>query len=142
MGDTLLQKTEASGVYYLNPSRRNTVIKAAELTYFCHLTATLTGPSTTHSVLQQLGQALHFPTWYGANFDALYDCLTDPEWQPSRGHVLLIDGIAPLRASEPDDFATFIEVLQNAAEARRNEGNPFWILLDTPARGIPPLPDA
>jgi hypothetical protein len=23
-----------------------------------------------------------FSDWYGANFDALFDCLTDPDWQP------------------------------------------------------------
>ena len=27
----------------------------------------------------KIGEALAFPSWYGANLDALYDCLTDLE---------------------------------------------------------------
>ena len=28
-----------------------------------------------------LAEALHFPSWYGNNLDALYDCLTDLDGQ-------------------------------------------------------------
>ena len=37
------------------------------------------------ALLKQLGEALNFPDWYGANFDALHDCLTDPDCLPG-GH--------------------------------------------------------
>jgi hypothetical protein len=56
--------------------------------------------------------------------------------------VLLINGMAHLRAADPDDFATLIEVFQAVAEARRERLTPFWILIDTPARGIPAFPEA
>ena len=29
------------------------------------------------AIHRQLSEALDFPDWYGANLDALYDCLTD-----------------------------------------------------------------
>jgi len=92
--------------------------------------------------LRHLGTTLHFPSWYGANFDALFDCLTDPDWQAGTGAVVLIIGIDSLRRAAPEGFATLIEVFQAAAEAWRAAGKPCWILLDAPASGITPLPEA
>ena len=54
----------------------------------------------------------------------------------------LINGMAELRASDPDSFATLIEVLQAAAESRQAANSPCWIAIDTPARGVPGLPEA
>lgn len=142
MSDNLLKNTEASGVFHLVTSRQATIEKAARHAHFGVLKADIVALSSAHDVLLQLGSALNFPIWYGANFDALYDCLTDPDWQPAKGHVLFINGIADLRASAPADFATLIEVFQAAAEARRAMNTPFWVLLDAPARGVPILTEA
>lgn len=142
MSDKLLKNANASGVFHLAPARRSAIETASRQAHFCLLKADIVGPSSAHAVLLQLGAALDFPIWYGANFDALYDCLTDPDWQPAKGHVLLINGMAHLRSSDPADFATLIEVFQSAAETRRTMQTPFWVLLDAPARGIPPLPEA
>jgi hypothetical protein len=51
---------------------------------FLHADLSLSRPAHGRSVLRQLGKSLHFPDWYGANFDALFDCLCDPDWQPAR----------------------------------------------------------
>jgi hypothetical protein len=56
--------------------------------------------------------------------------------------VLVIKGMARLRATDPDDFATLIEVFLAVSEARRERQEPFWILIDTPARGILTFPEA
>jgi RNAse (barnase) inhibitor barstar len=142
MSDNLLKKAEASGIFHLPPSRQSAIETAATQAHLCLLKAEIDKQSTAAEVLRHLGAELNFPIWYGANFDALYDCITDPDWQPAKGHVLLINGIARLRESDPTDFATLIEVFQAAAEARRAMQSPFWVLIDAPARGIPTLPEA
>jgi len=142
MSDNLLKNADACGVFHLVTSRQSTIETAAHHARFCVLKADIVAPSSAHEVLLQLGSALNFPIWYGANFDALYDCLTDPDWQPAKGHVLFINGITHLRSSDPADFATLIEVFQAAAEARRTMRTPFWVLIDAPARGIPILTEA
>lgn len=142
MNETLLKNAEASGVYYLSPPRQAALETATARARFCLLSASIAKASSTEEVLSELGSAFQFPIWYGTNFDALCDCLTDPDWQPAKGHVLLINGLANLRAADPDDFATLIEVLQTAAETRRASHTPFWILIDTPARGVAALPEA
>src|SRR5574343_188202 len=136
MSDKSLKDAAASGLYHLPPSRLASVEASADRTRFCLLKADITQQTSIESALTQLGSAFQFPIWYGANFDALYDCLCDPDWQPAKGHVLVINGMARLRAADPDDFATLIEVLQAVADARRERQAPFWILIDAPARDI------
>ena len=142
MSDKSLKDAAASGLYHLPPSRLASVEASADRTRFCLLKADITQQTSIESALTQLGSAFQFPIWYGANFDALYDCLCDPDWQPAKGHVLVINGMARLRAADPDDFATLIEVFLAVADARRERQEPFWILIDTPTRGISTLPEA
>ncbi len=142
MSDNLLENASASGVFHLAATQQSTIETAAHQADLRILKANIVRPTSTQDVLLQLGSALEFPNWYGANFDALYDCLTDPDWQPAKGHVLFINGITRLRAAHPVDFATLIEVLQAAAEDRRKTPAPFWVLIDAPARGIPTLAEA
>ena len=142
MSERFIRKADRGGVYYLPPGRRTAAEAAAEK---AHLRPTLVKVSPgTHSValLKQLGEALNFPDWYGANFDALHDCLTDPDWIAGKGFALFLTGTAGLHKSDPDGFATLIEVLQAVAGELGMSGTPFWALLDSPARGIPLLPEA
>lgn len=142
MSDNLLENASSSGVFHLVATQQPTIEAAAHQADFCVLKADIVRPASTEDALLQLGSALDFPNWYGANFDALYDCLTDPDWQPAKGHVLFINGITRLRAAHPVDFVTLIDVLQAAAEDRRKTHVPFWILIDAPARGVPMLAEA
>lgn len=142
MSLALLKDADDSGVYFLPAARQAAIEMASSRLHFEVLAADIAEYSSADKVLFQLGAALKFPIWYGANFDALFDCLTDPDWQPAKGHVLLISGIAQLRTADPDDFATLIEVFQAAAEARREMHSPFWILIDAPARGVLTFPEA
>lgn len=142
MSDHFFANGETSGLYYLPHHRRPAVRAAAKKERLRVLSAEIGPPATKNAALTQLGAALEFPIWYGANFDALFDCLTDADWQPAKGHLILISGMANLRASDPDSFATLTEVLQAAAESRLAANSPFWIAIDTPAPGIPGLPEA
>ena len=87
----------------------------------------------------RLGEQLAFPDWYGSNFDALYDCLTDPEILPAGGQLILLRGLAPLQQLAPDACATLIDVMSDACGERRASGLPLWLLIDQPLAGVPPL---
>jgi len=134
--------SNSSGVYYLPPARRPAVEGVAEKERLLLPKAEMSPHASKEKALAQLGTDLQFPIWYGANFDALFDCLTDADWQPAKGHVLMIHGMAALRTTDPDDFTTLIEVFKAAADARKDAGSPFWILIDSPARGIQSFPEA
>jgi len=68
------------------------------------------------SVLQAIGRAFAFPEWYGANLDALYDCLTDLPQRRERGWVVVLERLAhepTLRAAERD---ALLDVFRDAGE--------------------------
>lgn len=71
------------------------------------------GAGTRREVLVALGEALGFPGWYGANLDALWDCLRDLV-DPV---VLVWDDWATAAGSDPDGFASVVRVLVERAEA-------------------------
>jgi RNAse (barnase) inhibitor barstar len=142
MRDKLLVNAARSGLHYLPPGHRKSVEKSSIKLHFQFLHADLSACRNTTEALRQLGKSLHFPDWYGANFDALFDCLGDPSWQPAPGKVMLIAGTESLRLADPDGFATLVEVFEAAADAHRETGQPFWLLLDSATPGIAALPEA
>ena len=56
--------------------------------------------------------ALGFPDWFGHNWDALEDCLTDLSWREAPAHVLLIEDPKP-----GDDLGVLIDILRSSAES-------------------------
>ncbi len=131
-----LMDPEQAGAFYLPAGYAEALRRQADAEHFTILSVDLGQAEDFESALEKLGAAFEFPDWYGANFDALVDCLVDPDWKPAPGHVLFIRGCAHLRQLNPDDFSTLLEVFLAAAETRREAKQPLWILLDTPARGI------
>jgi RNAse (barnase) inhibitor barstar len=79
----------------------------------------LTNLRTRKAALQAIGKAFGFPRWYGANLDALYDCLTDlPESQATPGYVVLLTGFgekAPREGLNAEDRALLLDVFRDAA---------------------------
>jgi hypothetical protein len=74
-------------------------------------------------ILSKLAQALAFPSWFGGNWDALEDCLTDLSWSKAAGHVLLIEGSA---SAASDDLGVLEDVLATAAAHWAGRGRPFF----------------
>lgn len=142
MRDKLFGATARSGLYYIRPEHQKAVEKSAGKLHFRYLPADLSGCQTMADALKQLGRELHFPDWYGSNFDALFDCLNDPSWLHAPGSIVVIAGSDSLRLADPEGFATLIEVFQAATDAHHEAGQAFWLLLDSPISGIAALPEA
>jgi RNAse (barnase) inhibitor barstar len=142
MSEKYIRKADQAGIYYLPATRRDALEAAATKARLRPTPVTIPREAHAGAVLKQLGEALNFPDWYGANFDALHDCLTDPDWVPDTGLVLFLTGTASLHKGDPDGFATLIEVFQAVAGELGRRGIPFWVLLDSPATGIATLPEA
>jgi RNAse (barnase) inhibitor barstar len=89
----------------------------------------LAGCTDKDELLKRFAVALEFPAWFGANWDALADCLADLGWLPDTGHALLIENAAELQAAAPETLDTTLEILAETSRAWQSRGLPFWVLV-------------
>jgi barstar (barnase inhibitor) len=137
---TLLHSTAHNGVYHLPPGRQEGLAQAAAAAELGYFPCDLAEDPNLEAALVRIGNALAFPEWYGVNFDALQDCLTDLSWHESSGWVLLLAGGDALQSCDGDGFATLLAVLRAAAEYWQEQEVPFWVFLDMRADGLADLP--
>lgn len=142
MTQLFVLQAERNGVYHLPAERRAEFESLAQCTHQKIEPIDLARHSTLAGALKKLGTTLNFPAWYGANLDALFDCLTDAECLANRGCIISIIGTRRLAAAQPDAFSTLLDVLQSAAETLREDGTLFWVLVDTPNPALNALPEA
>ncbi len=75
------------------------------------------------AVLTAIGRAFSFPDWYGANLDALYDCLTDlPADRPSAGYVVVLQKLPYNASFDVEQRDALLDVFRDAAEAFADDG--------------------
>lgn len=81
------------------------------------------------NALRAIARALHFPDWFGGNWDALEDCLGDLSWRPGEGHVLVLRN---WQALSTDDLGVLLDVLRSSADFWSGRGKPFFAVLIDP----------
>lgn len=80
------------------------------------------------AMLLALSRALAFPDYYGANWDALEECLTDLSWLEGAVAVLIDDAATPEEKS-PEAWGILLDILADAARHWEAEGRPFAVFL-------------
>ncbi|HEX6531111.1 MAG TPA: barstar family protein [Nitrospira sp.] len=71
---------------------------------------------TATGLFAELAEVLEFPDYFGHNWDALEECLADLEWLPAKGYVLVFTDSELILPDDEEEFATFLEVLNDAGE--------------------------
>jgi RNAse (barnase) inhibitor barstar len=82
-------------------------------------------------LLTNIAAALNFPDWFGRNWDALEDCLTDLSWREAPGYVLLFE-----QPRAGDDLGVLTDVLRSSAEFWAGRGKPFFAVFIDPKRAL------
>jgi RNAse (barnase) inhibitor barstar len=75
--------------------------------------------------LQRTAATLGFPSWFGDNWDALFDCLADLSWRPGHGCVLVFENTGGMRRHAPEALDTAVAILGDAAVAWDERGRMF-----------------
>ncbi|MDX1375245.1 MAG: barstar family protein [Burkholderiales bacterium] len=96
----------------------------------------LAGAAHKAALLERFAAALAFPDWFGANWDALEDCLSDLSWREDRDRLLLIEGFEPLAASAGDDFRVLLDLLREVAEHWAAQGRAFRVVFVDPGHRL------
>lgn len=131
LATTLAEPAEA-GVFHLPLTKAADIAGAARANGFRTVRIDLADCDDKEAVLAAIGTALGFPDWFGQNWDALTDCLTDLSWSQAPGYVLVFSGTGNFAAVAPDDFDTLIEILSQASASWAELQVPFWAFILEP----------
>ena len=87
---------------------------------------------TLDALFNEVGAALQFPDYFGENWDALDECITDLEWMPAEWYLIHVDQVECVLPDDPADFRIFLRILLDAGRA--------W--QDPAMRGMADFPEA
>jgi hypothetical protein len=91
-------------------------------------------------LLAALGEALEFPDYYGQNWDAAWDCLTELDWPA--GQLLAVQ--LPIAADSAVDEAAleiFLELLADACQHWAEQGRALCLLVESSREDLACLSD-
>ncbi len=91
------------------------------------------------ALLAECARSLALPPSFGANWDALSDCLRDGSWRPAAGCVLHFRDAAAFVRAAPDDYGILVEILREAARYWGARQTP-WVALVDDAPSLPEYP--
>ncbi len=118
------------GVFFLPehalPKDVQAAAKRAKFAYF-HIEGK--SIARKEQLLNHVATSLRFPDYFGGNWDALEECLTDMEWVDAPGYLIYYDHIDALAATHPDQLQTFVEICRDAVTSWKEDGTPFVVLL-------------
>ena len=137
---TLFADAERAGVHHLPQGAIDPLLEGAAGAGCLVLRVDLTRARSKEDMLDAIGKALRFPEWFGHNWDALTDCLLDMGWLPAEGYVVILDHCDGIHGRAESDFVTLMQTFQDTAVTWREDGVPFWCLVDMQADGIAWLP--
>jgi hypothetical protein len=130
-----------AGVYLIDDATRDR-IKRGDLIPPDSFVAVLDGEIAANRIafFAEIARVMQFPAYFGHNWDAVYDCLTDLNWLPAAGYVLLLDGFGPFAAAQPEQWAIGLRVLRDACAFWQPLRTPMTALLCGPAEQAPGVP--
>lgn len=81
---------------------------------------------TFQDLFDEFSAALQFPYYFGENWNAFAECITDLEWLPGSEYIIVIsDANKLLRDDSPEQMEAIVEYLAYAGEELANEDRNF-----------------
>lgn len=74
-----------------------------------------------------IAQAVRVPDWFGNNWDALADTLSDLSWQPACGYVLLLRNDNGTLGMVAEDYNMAMGIFADTIVFWKSQNKPFWI---------------
>jgi hypothetical protein len=87
--------------------------------------------TTKTEFLQAAAQALQFPDYFGYNWDAFEDCLTDLDLLTGKGHILLYTQPEKFATANPKDWSTLMSIFRTAVQDWLQSDLSLYILFET-----------
>jgi RNAse (barnase) inhibitor barstar len=84
--------------------------------------------SSKETFLTKAAEVMKFPAYFGANWDAFDECITDLTWCPAEQYVLLYDRPDIFAQADPAQWEIAVDILGSAEE--------YWATTKTPLNYI------
>jgi hypothetical protein len=86
--------------------------------------------ASKEDLMAALAAALDFPEHFGANWDALDDCLRDLSWLEAKNHALIVSGATVLWKAHPELAGGLVESWLGAAGRWSDLGIGFHLVFE------------
>ena len=83
---------------------------------------------TESEFFRSIASAMQFPDYFGANWDALDECLRDLDWLPATGYVLFVDNAEQFWHQATHVAGRVVESWLFSAEEWGRAGVPFHLV--------------
>lgn len=125
--DTPLRTVRPNIVQSIRAFRVNDLQAAAQTLGHHFLYANLAAAQSKQDVLDLIGQQFMLPTQGGKNFDALYDCITDPLHKsgPQPGFVAVLEHVPAHAKFDKEAREQLLDIFRDAADYWADRKVPF-----------------
>jgi hypothetical protein len=145
MNKTSLADFAASGtggVYRCHSRIADAALAAASREGLRVFVVALQGARDKNAFLNKLAGPLGFPDYFGHNWDAFYDCLTEMAAGAAGGALLVLREVSGFARAEPEEFATAIDAMRDAEACWAGEGRRLTVIVELEAPVLAPeLPE-
>ena len=126
----LFKSYASSGVYTIGPMSHLSEIEQKAVAHgLAFFSVDLSGVRTKEAFLWATSQALRFPSYFGMNWDAFEECITDFAWAPASGYVLAFDHVEDFAQNVPRELRTARSIFRSAAAFWKKQSTPFFVLV-------------
>ncbi len=87
---------------------------------------------TKQQLFTEYARAFEFPNYFGENWDALEECLSDLEWKPSKGYLTLLHHGERILSKQEEEYSTFVTILKSIGKE--------WSCCQEDSSLTPPIP--
>jgi hypothetical protein len=131
----LFAKAENSGVYSIAENAIPDVSKAATQAGLALFYLNLAGINEKAGFLNAAAKALQFPHYFGSNWDAFEDCLTDLSWLEAGGYFLVVQNLGNFSHKAPKEMSMARTILRDAAAYWKRHNVRFFVGLSEGTQG-------
>ncbi len=130
----LFSRAANSGVYEVEEGADADFRAAAARAGLAVFELNLAGVKRKDDFLRAASRALKFPAYFGPNWDAFEECITDLSWLEAGGYAVLIYNPGAFRECDPAEMETARAVFEDAAGYWKDQDTRFFVGL---AAGAP-----
>lgn len=91
---------------------------------------------TESALHDEVGAALQFPDYYGENWNAMDECITDLSWLPADRYLIVVTGVESLLLADDAALRIFLSVLADATGTWAGRGISFEVILSGDQAGL------